>query len=334
MKILCYGIQESEKAIFLTENKKYNNELIFTNELLNHENIKNLPANTDAVILFVNCLADKKNLEYFKTKGVKYVVTRTVGLDHIDLKAATDLKYKIGRVPSYSPTAVASLAFSFGTELLRRTGWMTYQLKQLNFKIDENMFAKEFKNSTIGIIGTGRIGYETAKYWHGTGAKVLGYDPYENEQAKQILEYTSVDKILKEADLISLHIPYIKGENDNYVNDEFISKMNNFSSLVNVSRAALVDHDAIRRAIKSNKLYGYAADVFIDESKFINNKFSEMDAKKINANAVDLINLYPRVLLSPHVGYFTDEAVKNMAEISFLNLSELEKTGTCQTAAN
>ncbi|ATZ18927.1 lactate dehydrogenase [Williamsoniiplasma somnilux] len=334
MKIFCYGIQDAEKSIFELENKKFKNELFYTNDLLNSENIKNFPNGMDAVILFVNCKADEKALKTFKEKGVKYIVTRTVGTDHIDLKTAASLGYKVGRVPSYSPTAVASLAFAGGIELLRRSGWMFNQTKDFNFKIDGNMFAKELKNSTIGIIGTGKIGYETAKYWKGTGAKVLGFDLFPNDKNNEVLEYTDLETLIKKSELISLHVPYIKGENENLINEALISKMKDFASIVNVSRAPLVDTKAIISAIKSNKLYGYAGDVFTNEGDLINKKLTEADVMKINPEIVELLKLYPRVLISPHVAYFTDEAVKNMAEISFQNLKQLVETGTCDTAVN
>lgn len=334
MKTFLYAVQEAEKPIFEKANKKYNNELCFTSELLNRKNVQQLPEGTEAVVLFVNCQADREVLNHFKKKGVKYIVTRSVGTDHIDLDAATELGYKVARVPSYSPTAVASLAFSGGMDLLRRSSYMFYHASQGNFEIDNKMFANEFKNLTIGIIGTGRIGYETAKYWKGTGAKIVGYDIYQNDFAKKILDYVELDELIKKADLISIHIPHIPGKNDNFVDEKFINKMKTGASLVNVSRAALIDQKALVKAIKTDKIYGYSADVFKGEEQFIGKKISRTEIKKINPSLAEMLDLYPRVLISPHVAYFTDEAVKNMADVSFLNLDQLRKYGKSDTQVN
>lgn len=127
-------------------------------------------------------------------------------------------------VPGYSPNAVSELAVSMGNGLLRNLFYIANHQQNHNFKIDDFMFAKEIRNSTIGIIGTGRIGYQAAKAWHGMGAKVLGYDIYESDQAKSILTYCDLKTLLKESDLISLHCPYIKEENYHLVDKNFLAK--------------------------------------------------------------------------------------------------------------
>ncbi|WP_027062922.1 NAD(P)-dependent oxidoreductase [Mesoplasma seiffertii] len=329
MKILCYGIIESEIPIFTKANKPYNNELIFRSELLTDENANDLPEGLDAIILFVNCDASARNLQIFKDKGVKYIVTRTAGFDHIDLEAAKNLGYTIGRVPAYSPTAVASLGFATGVSMLRKTAYICNQTANRNFKIDKAMLAKEFKNSTIGIIGTGKIGYETAKYWSSVGANVLGYDIYENDKSKEYLIYTDLDTLLAKSDLVSIHIPYIKGQNDKFVDNKLISKMKDGATLINVARKNLVDLEAICESIKTNKLWGYAADVFDYEERLIHKNFSSDQLKEISPVLDEVIDLYPRILITPHIAYLTDEAVKNMAEVSFANLQQLVETGTC-----
>ncbi|AUF83774.1 lactate dehydrogenase [Mesoplasma syrphidae] len=329
MKILCYGVIKSEIPVFKKANEPYNNELIFKSELLNDENVNDLPEGLDAIVLFVNCDANAKNLQFFKNKGVKYIVTRTAGFDHIDLPVAKKLGYKIGRVPAYSPTAVASLGFAAGVSMLRKTAYICNQTANRNFKIDNSMLAKEFRNSVIGIIGTGKIGYETAKYWASVGATVLGYDIYENEKSKEYLVYTDLDTLLTKSDLVSLHIPYIKGQNEKFVNAKLISKMKNGATLINVARKNLVDLEAVCKAVKDNKLWGYAADVFDYEERLIHKSFDSDQLREIVPVLEEAIELYPRILITPHIAYLTDEAVKNMAEVSFANLQQLVETETC-----
>lgn len=327
MKVLCYGIQEAEKPIFEQNNKNYNFNLSFTNELLNDENVNKVKG-YDALILFVNCDASADNLKKIKELGIKYIVTRTAGFNHIDLKTAKELNYVIGRVPGYSPTAIASLAFNGGLSLLRRTSYIYEQTRQGNFKIDSNMFAKETKNCTIGILGTGKIGYETAKMWKALDATIIAYDPYPNEAAKSFLSYTTFDEVIAKSDLISIHMPYFKGKNDDVINDEVIKKMKKGTILVNAARSELVSLPAVIKAIKANHLEGYATDVFPHESEIINHDFKDKFPSNLKL-IEELIALYPKTLISPHVAYFTDEAIKNMSEISFENLKQLQTTGTC-----
>lgn len=330
MKVLCYGMQDAEKEIFNKVNENYNFELEFTSELLNNENVNNVKG-FDALILFVNCDASAKNLEKIKELGVKYIVTRTAGYNHIDLKVAKSLNYIIGRVPQYSPFSIASLAFSGGLSLLRKSSYMYSKTNIGNFKIDDNMFAKEIKNCTIGILGTGKIGFETAKMWKALQTNIIAYDPYPNEEAKNILTYTIFEEVINKSDLISLHMPYFKGENDEIINESVINNMKSQAILVNTARSELVSLSAIVKSIKSNHLGGYVTDVFPFESEIINNDFSNNFPENLKL-IQELISLYPKTLVSPHVAYFTDEAVKNMAETSFKNLDQLIKTGICDNA--
>ncbi len=152
-----------------------------------------------------NCDCYEQNLLKMKEYGVKYLLTRTVGYNHIDLIKAHELGFKMAYVPGYSPNAVSELAVSMGNSLLRNLFYSANHQQNHNLKIDDFMFPKKIRNSTIGIIGTGRIDYQAAKAWHGMGAKGLGYDMYESDQAKSILTYCDLKTLLKESDSISLH---------------------------------------------------------------------------------------------------------------------------------
>ncbi|MDQ7983053.1 MAG: NAD(P)-dependent oxidoreductase [Spiroplasma sp.] len=332
MKVLCYGMQKSEIPIFERVNQNYKFDLTFTNELLSKDNVNKVKG-YDALILFVNCDANAENLKKIKQLGVKYIVTRTAGFNHIDLDVAKELNYVIGRVPKYSPTAVASLAFAGGLNLLRRTAYIYEQTRLGNFKIDSNMFAKETKNCTIGILGSGKIGYETAKMWKALDANVIAYDPFPNDAAKSILTYTTFDEVISKSDLISLHMPYFKGENDNVINDAVIKKMKKDAILVNAARSELVSLPAIIKNIKANHLGGYVTDVFPHEPEIIAHDFKNKFPSHLK-EIKELMDLYPKTLVSPHVAYFTDEAIKNMSEVSFENLKQLATTKTCDNRIN
>ncbi|WP_297488006.1 2-hydroxyacid dehydrogenase [uncultured Cetobacterium sp.] len=325
MKLICYGVRKVEKEFFEKLNK-YNYELTLVEELLNDKNI-DLIKGHEGVMLRANCPANKENLEKMKNYGVKYLLTRTVGYNHIDLDIAKELGFKVARVPKYSPNAISELVITFAMNLVRKGAYMAERSREKNFLVDEYMFSPEIRNLTVGVIGTGKIGFTTAKLFKGLGSKVLAYDVYENELAKEILEYVSLDELLKTSDIISIHCPYIKGENDKLINSEFIEKAKDKVVIINTARGELQDVNAIIKGIENGKISGFGTDVFSNEKEFF---FKDMRGKEIDGKVEKLLSLYPRVLVTPHIGSYTDEALTNMIEVSYDNLDEFLKCKNCE----
>ncbi|MGL4672897.1 MAG: 2-hydroxyacid dehydrogenase [Cetobacterium sp.] len=322
MKLICFGVRKVEEDFFVKLNK-FGYELTLIEELLNDSNIHRVEGH-DAIMLRANCPGNRGNLEIFKNYGVKYLLTRTVGYNHIDLDSAKEFGFKVARVPTYSPNAIGELAITFAMNLVRKGTYMINRSREKNFVVDEFMFSREIRNLTVGIVGTGKIGLTTAKLFKGLGSKILAYDIYENENAKDILEYVSMEKLIEESDIITLHCPYIAGQNDNLLNDELISKAKKDVILINTARGELQDVEAIIRGLESGKIGGYATDVFSNEKDFF---FKDMSNKNIDSNIQKLLDFYPKVLITPHIGSYTDEALTNMIEISYENLDEFIKKG-------
>lgn len=325
MKLICFGVRKVEEEFFIKLNK-FGYELTLVEALLNDDNI-HLIKGHEAVMLRANCPANRKNLEIIKNYGVEYLLTRTVGYNHIDLDAAKEMGFKMARVPTYSPNAIAELAITFAMNLVRKGTYMINRSREKNFVVDEYMFSREIRNLTVGVVGTGKIGLTAARLFKGLGAKILAYDVYPNENAKDILEYVSMDDLIKNSDIITLHCPYIKGQNDNLINDELISKAKDDVILINTARGELQDVKAILRGLETGKVGGYATDVFSNEKDFF---FKDMKDKEIDSTIQKLLDLYPKVLITPHIGSYTDEALTNMIEISYENLDEFIKKGNCE----
>ncbi|MGL4954696.1 2-hydroxyacid dehydrogenase [Cetobacterium sp.] len=325
MKLICFGVRKVEEEFFIKLNK-FGYELTLVEALLNDDNI-HLIKDHEAVMLRANCPANRKNLEIIKNYGVEYLLTRTVGYNHIDLDAAKEMGFKMARVPTYSPNAIAELAITFAMNLVRKGTYMINRSREKNFVVDEYMFSREIRNLTVGVVGTGKIGLTAARLFKGLGAKILAYDVYPNENAKDILEYVSMDDLIKNSDIITLHCPYIKGQNDNLINDELISKAKDDVILINTARGELQDVEAILRGLETGKVGGYATDVFSNEKDFF---FKDMKDKEIDSTIQKLLDLYPKVLITPHIGSYTDEALTNMIEISYENLDEFIKKGNCE----
>lgn len=325
MKVICFGVRKVERPIFEKYNKDFNYELSLHSESLSMQTI-GLIKGCDAIICRASDKLSKEVLDEIKKEGIKFLLTRTVGIDHIDVTYAKELGLKMARVPSYSPTAIAEVAVGMAMTLYRKILHFSVNSLRYNFSFDDFGFAKEFKNSVVGILGTGKIGFETAKMFKGLGAKIIGYDPYPNDSAKDIIEYKTMDQVLAESDIVSIHIPFIKGENEKMINSNFISKMKDGSILINCSRGQIQDDKAILDAIKTNKLSGAGLDVLYDEKKYFGKNLDEIDDQVVK----DLLKEFPRVLITPHIGSYTDEAVANMVEISYSNLKEYILSGDCK----
>ncbi|WP_392565447.1 NAD(P)-dependent oxidoreductase [Utexia brackfieldae] len=324
IKMICFGARKNEQTYFSQLNK-YGYELTLVEALLTEDNV-DLIKGHNAVMLRGNCNAKAKNLAAMKTMGVEFLLTRTVGFDHIDVPEAKRLGFKLARVPGYSPNAISELTLTLAMMLLRHTAAMTNATRQADFTVHGNYFSREVRLLKVGVFGVGRIGLTTAKLFKGLGAEVLGYDVYQSDAAKEVVEFRELDDVIANADILCIHMPYFKGQNDHFVNHAFISKMKDNAILVNCGRGELVDVVAVIDGIKAGKIDGYGADVLENESAIFNHNFNQQSTG--NAVVDELVSLYPRVLLTPHVGSNTDEACRNMIEYTYDNLNEFLTTGS------
>lgn len=326
-KIVCYGVRPTEVPYFNEINEKFGFELKLVELGLNHENVEEA-IGAEAIMVRGNCMADQRNLTLLKENGLQYVLTRTVGYDHVDLAAAKELGLRVARVPGYSPNAISELAVTLAMMLLRHTAYTVNRTSNKNFVVDNEMFSREIRNCTVGILGTGRIGLTTAKLFKGLGAKVIGFDVFQSDAAKEIVEFKTMDEVLAEADVISIHMPYFKDSNHHLVNDDFIAKMKDNAILVNTARGELQDLEAVLRGIESGKLGGFGADVLEGEKAVFFKNFEGQELE--NPVHQKLVSLYPKVLVTPHMGSYTDEALTNMIEFSLENLKDFLETDTCK----
>ena len=326
-KVICYGVRPNEVEFFHKLNK-YGYDLKLIEALMSKDNVCEAKG-CDAVIIRGVCSANAENLETLSSYGIKYVFTRAAGINNIDLKAAKKLGLKVARVPGYSPNAIAELSLTLAMMLLRHTAYTVERTAKYDFRVTPTMFSKEIRNCKVGIIGVGKIGLTEAKLFKGLGADVLGYDVYQSDEAKKVVKFVELDELLEQSDIVSLHMPYIAGNNDKFVNTEFISKMKTGAILINTARGELQSNEAVLDALKSNKLGGYGTDVFDNESKLFFKNHENGD--QIHDQVVrQIIDFYPKVLVTPHIGSNTDEALSNMIETSFDNLNEILTTGECK----
>lgn len=327
MKVIFYGVRDVEVPIFEAVNKKFGYDMTLIPEYLTDEATTRKAAGNDAVVLRGNCFATKERLDIYKEMGVEYVLTRTVGVNHIDVPYAKELGLKTAYVPFYSSNAIAELALTLAMSLLRNVAYTANKTKERNFIVDKQMFSKEVRNCTVGVVGLGRIGMTAAKLFKGLGANVIGYDLFPKTGVEDIVTQVSMDELLEKSDIITLHAPYIK-ENGKIITKETLAKMKDGVILINTGRGELVDTGALVEALESGKVSGAGIDTLENEvsiffKDFGNNKLEDPNFEK-------LVEMYPKVLITPHIGSYTDEAALNMIETTFDNIKEYLETGDCK----
>lgn len=322
-RVMNFGVNPIEIQYYEDLNKDFNYDLRFETKLLDQDTVDEAKG-FENITVSVNCKVTKENLDRLKALGVKCIFTRTVGVNHIDVDYAKALGFKMARVPFYSANSVSELAVSLSLGLMRNTFYMADNMRKKDFQVDDFMFAKEVRNSVIGVIGTGRIGMEAAKVFQAMGAKVLGYDIYPNAKNETILEYVTLDELLAQSDLVTIHSPYIPGENDNMINKETLAKMKQGSFFVNVARGGLVNYDDLYDAIKSGHIRGAAVDSLQNETQIFLQEFA---GKKLPLETYEkLHSLYPKIIFTPHIGYYTDLALIDIIDTTFKNIAELQVT--------
>ncbi|MCR4943417.1 MAG: lactate dehydrogenase [Clostridium sp.] len=327
VKLVCYGVRKTEVKYFKEINKKFGYDLKLIEDYLNEDNADEA-LGAEAIMVRGNCICNRENLTKWKENGLKVLLTRTVGFDHIDLDVVKELGIPCARVPGYSPNAIAELAVTLAMMLLRHTAYAVDRTSKKNFLVDPFMFSKEIRNCTVGIIGAGRIGLTAAKLFKGLGARVVAYDVFQSDAAKEVVEFMELDQLLAESDVISMHMPYIKGSNDHMINKDLIAKMKDGAILVNTGRGEVQDANDIMDAIESGKLGGFGTDVIEYESDLFFQDLSGQELKqKMHQRIVDL---YPKVLITPHIGSYTDEALCNMIEYSYENLRDILEDKECK----
>ena len=250
MKIICFGCRDYEKPYFDKLAKQYDYDLVLSPEYLNNNNYE-LALGYEAVMVRGNCVVDREHMKLLKDKGLKYYLTRTAGYNHVDVNACKEFGIETAFVPGYSPNAISELALTLAMMLLRNTAYTTDQTHNGHFKVTNEMFSREVRGCTVGIMGCGKIGTTTAKLFKGLGSRVIGYDVYQSDNAKQVVEFKDIDDFIKESDVIICHMSYIKGQNDNFISKDMISKMKKGTVLVNVARGEVMDTKAAVDAVKA-----------------------------------------------------------------------------------
>ena len=291
-------------------------ELEFFEERL-HDKTVELARGFDAVCPFVNCRLTEYVLQHLLDMGVRLVALRAAGFNGIDIAAANRLGVTVSRVPAYSPEAVAEHTFALILTLVRKTHRAYNRVREQNFSLD-GLEGINLHGRTYGALGAGRIGQSALRIAKGFGCKILAYDPYENPKiAAEIgFEYASLDRVLRESDVLSLHLPLTE-QSHHIISAESLATMKRGVVIANTSRGGLIDTSALIEALKSGQVGGVGLDVYEQEEGVF---FEDLSDRPLQDDVLARLMTFPNVLITSHQGFLTREALVAIAHTTFENV--------------
>lgn len=317
MKAIFYSTKSVERELLIKANNKKHDITLISNAL--NTGTTDYAKDKDAVVVFTNDDVTAPVIIKLSALGVKYIATRSVGIDHIDRAAAEKCGIKVANIPAYAPQAIAEHAAALALALSRHLVQSSRQCRQFNFSLD-HLTGFNFFGKTIGIIGVGHIGTATASIFNGLGCRVLGYDI---EQKKiDNVQFVDLDTIYRESDIISLHIP-LTPETIHMIDETSLMKMKNGVMLINTARGDLIKTTAILDALKSKKIGYLGLDVYEYEKGLF---FEDHEADDVRDALLSELMRYPNVLISPHQAFLTKEALEEIAIQTIAILDRWSKT--------
>ncbi len=278
----------------------------------------------DAVCAFVHDELDADVLRKLAEGGTRFVALRAAGFNNVDLEVARELGLRVGRVPAYSPYAVAEHSVALIMSLLRRTNRAYNRVRDGNFALD-GLLGYDLHGRSVGIIGTGRIGTVFASIMRGFGCELIAFDPYPSDVVREMgARYVDLDELIGTADIIALHAP-LTPDTYHLIDRDRLQLVRPGVMLVNTSRGGLIDTDATIEALKDGRIGYLGLDVYEEEDEL--GFFEDHSHSVIQDDTFARLLTFPNVLITAHQGFFTEDALRNISETTIANLSAFERDG-------
>lgn len=318
MKIAFFSSKSYDREFFDRHNK--NNTISYFEVPLNLQTVT-LSQGHDAVCVFVNDILNEKVMDQLAFLGIKLIALRCAGFNNVDLNAAHRLQIPVVRVPAYSPHAVAEHAVAMILTLNRKTHKAYNRVREGNFSL-ETLTGFDLYGKTVGVVGTGKIGYAFCEIMLGFGCNVLAFDILAQREleAKGVIYLPFID-LLEQSDIISLHCPLTE-LTQHLINEDTIKFMKRGVMLINTSRGALIDAKAAIDALKNGQLAYLGIDVYEQEEKLF---FNDLSGEVIQDDLIMRLISFPNVLITAHQGFFTSEAMTQIAITTLQNIKDFEE---------
>jgi len=325
MKIAFFDAKPYDKPSFDKYGSAAGFEIKYFETKLNEDTVE-LASGYDAVCVFVNDTVNAAVIDRLADLGVCIVALRCAGFNNVDMKHAFG-RVHVLRVPAYSPYAVAEHAVAMLLTSIRRIHKAYIRTRDFNFSLN-GMTGFDLHGKTVGVIGTGKIGRVFIDICRGFGMKVLAYDKFEAPGLDNgdTIRYVTLDELFAACDIISLHCPLTE-ETYHVINEETIAKCKRGVVLINTSRGALVDAEALLAGIKSRKVGAACLDVYEEESDFF---FEDFSGHILEDDTLARLISMPNVIVTSHQAFLTEDALSNIAETTVNNLKAISENGQCE----
>lgn len=315
MKIAFYSTKPYDRIWFEPLGKEYGYDIHFIEFPCTRETLF-MAKGCDAICVFVNDHIDSDMIETLYDMHVKGILLRSAGFNNVDMKATED-KLTVLRVPSYSPEAVAEFAMAVLLTLNRCIHKAYNRTREFNMSL-QGLMGTDLHGKTAGIVGTGRIGQAMIRICQGFGMEIIAYDPYPNSQLQ--VSYVSREELFRRADVISLHCP-LTSQTRHMVNRETIAMMKEKVFLINTSRGSLIDTDSLIEGLLQKKFGGVGLDVYEEEEGIF---YEDCSGEIIEDEKLARLTTFPNVLITSHMGFFTNEAMEAIARVTMENAYALD----------
>ena len=324
MKIAFFDTKPYDKPSFDKYGKAYGVEFKYFETKLNEDTV-DLAHGFDGVCAFVNDTVNADVIDKLCDMGIKVVALRCAGFNNVDMKHAFG-KIHVLRVPAYSPYAVAEHTMALLLTSIRRIHKAYIRTKDFNFSLS-NLTGFDLHGKTVGVIGTGRIGRVFIDICRGFGMKVLAYDkfPAKGLDNGDTIKYVELDELFENSDIISLHCPLTE-DTHHIIDETALEKCKRGVVILNTSRGALVDAEALLQGIKSRKVGAACLDVYEEESDLF---FEDNSGHIMEDDTLARLISMPNVLVTSHQAFLTEEALENIAETTVKNIVQLFETNQC-----
>lgn len=310
IKVAFFDTKPYDKIYFDELKEQYGIEIEYFESKLSPRTAV-MARDAKAVVAFVNDDVGKDTISVLRENGTEIIAMRCAGYNNVDLAAAKDV-IPVVRVPEYSPHAVAEHTLALLLTLVRKTHKAYIRTRDSNFSLN-GFVGFDLHGKTLGVIGTGKIGIAFIEICRGLGMNVIAYDPYPSQG---YLEYVPLEELFARSDVISLHCP-LTSETYHIINSYSLKMMKDKVFILNTSRGALIDTEALIEGIKSGKVGGAGLDVYEEESEFFYEDLSETILKD---DVLSRLIMMPNVLITSHQAFLTHEALRRIAEITLGNI--------------
>ena len=318
MKITLFGTQPYDKESFERIRDAYGFDICYHRSHLNANNVV-LAKGPDAVCIFVNDTADAETIRQLADLDVKLIALRCAGFNNVDLKAAARYGIPVVRVPAYSPHAVAEHAVALMLSLNRKVHRAYWRTRDGNFSL-HGLLGFDMYGKTAGIVGTGKIARELIRILKGFGMEVLANDLYPDQEyaAEAGIAYVSLDELYSRSDIISLHCP-LTDQTRYMIGDVAISHMKPGVILINTGRGQLIHTEALIDGLKEKKIGAAGLDVYEEEAAYF---YEDTSDRIMDDDVLARLLSFNNVIVTSHQGFFTREALDNIARTTMQNISD------------